>query len=265
MTNLITRTNGDPFATEGNAKCARTWKGLTHTHEVIQHGGGWVLREKQSGAAVTLQPGDYIATKDLTEDEYHAVARAFMAAGATDTGIDLSDVGDLLGWDVRDNEFYHGSDDSYYKQEVFTGRQLTLSQILSATNAGGGVDQDNDTTIDSQQQMKPTMHITDLLFQARKERDAAQSRYEQVMADHRATYPWLVIEERADQPSEDMSDPANWLAGDIVEPINDSTNYFKGSHVKIHSFDKDGDLILENDADKRIGWGKHHFRFVRRP
>jgi len=50
MTNLIARNNGEPFATEGNAKCARTWKGLTHTHEVIQHGGGWVLREKQSDA-----------------------------------------------------------------------------------------------------------------------------------------------------------------------------------------------------------------------
>jgi len=142
MTNLITRTNGEPFATKANAKGARTRMGFADTHDVIQHGGGWVLSERQNDEKqvdepVTLQPGDYIATKDLSEYGYYAVARAFMAAGATNTGIDLSDVSDLLGWDVRDDEFYHGSDHPYYKQEVFTGRQLTLSQILGATNAGG--------------------------------------------------------------------------------------------------------------------------------
>jgi len=56
MTNLITRTNGEPFATEFDAKLERIELGLTDTHEVIQHGGGWVMSEKQSDAAVTLQP-----------------------------------------------------------------------------------------------------------------------------------------------------------------------------------------------------------------
>lgn len=31
---------------------------------------------------ITLQPGDYVSTKGMTEDECHAVARAFMAARA---------------------------------------------------------------------------------------------------------------------------------------------------------------------------------------
>ena len=38
--------------------------------------------------SVTLQPGDFVLTKGMTEDEYHAVAAAFMAAGAEKYGND---------------------------------------------------------------------------------------------------------------------------------------------------------------------------------
>ena len=138
MINLIARNNGEPFATELDAKLERTWLGLTHTHEVIQHGGGWVLREKQSGAeqdgsAVTLQPGDYIATEGLSEDDYHAVAEAFMAAGAG-KGEYPSDgqFYPYFGWREKIDNLYHG-----YNGSGWGERQLTLSQILSATNAVG--------------------------------------------------------------------------------------------------------------------------------
>lgn len=108
----------------------------------------------------------------------------------------------------------------------------------------------------------PQQHLADQLEAALSALEQAQSEVDRLQAEYRAAYPKIHGEV---VPTEDMSDPANWRAGDVVEPINDSTNYLKGIHVKIHSFDKDGDLILENDADKRIGWGKHHFRFVRRP
>ena len=135
---------------------------------------------------ITLQPGDYIATEGLSEDDYHAVAEAFMAAGATNAGIDLSDVGDLLGWDVRDNELYHGSDDSYYKQEVFTGRQLTLSQILSATNAGKPAPKETTT---EEQQPIPQQHLADQLEAALVALEHAQSEVDRLQAEYRAAYP----------------------------------------------------------------------------
>jgi len=86
----------------------------------------------------------------------------------------------------------------------------TEANAKGATNAGG----------DNPRPEEKTMHLTDLLYQARQERDDAQAKYERVLADHRATYPWLVIEEKQPQPADDMTDPANWRAGDIVECVN---------------------------------------------
>lgn len=89
---------------------------------------------------ITLQPGDYIATKDLSEDDYHAVARAFMAAGCPE--YEVADYAyarhSSMGWARQGDKImglYHGGD-------MFFTRQLTLTQILNATNAGGQVEKE---------------------------------------------------------------------------------------------------------------------------
>ena len=308
MKNLITRTNGDPFATEGNAKCARTWKGLTHTHEVIQHGGGWVLREKQSGAeqdgsAVTLQPGDYIATEGLSEDDYHAVAEAFMAAGAG-KGEYPSDgqFYPYFGWREKIDNLYHG-----YNGSGWGERQLTLSQIMNATNAGGAADkQDNDGWIENtgtcpvergaridvryrdgvenigvmalltggeaegsnsertavtfaiidsdsrithyrlrqdsetktehttetttEEKPMPQQHLADQLESALAALEHAQSEVNRLQAEYRAAYPKI---NREVVLTEDMTDPANWRAGDVVTSGESNTDIEAGGNYEL--------------------------------
>jgi|TARA_R100000084_G_C4651121_1_gene149747 ABC-type transport system substrate-binding protein len=269
MINLITRTNGDPFDTEGNAKWARTWKGLTHTHEVIQHGGGWVLREKQSdanqdGSAVTLQPGDYIATKDLTEDDYHAVAEAFMAAGAG-KGEYPSDgqFYPYFGWREKIDNLYHG-----YNGSGWGERQLTLSQILSATNAGGAVEHDTTTEPTTEEQHMPQQHLADQLEAALSALEHAQYEVDRLQAEYRAAYPKIHGEV---VPTEDMSDPANWRAGDVIQFISHGGCFTHGEEYIVRDprdpDDDDFDLI-DDDGDIHA-WdfapAGENFRFVRRP
>jgi len=259
MINLITRTNGDPFATEGNAKCARTWKGLTHTHEVIQHGGGWVLREKQSGAeqdgsAVTLQPGDYIATEGLSEDDYHTVARAFMAAGADENEYDKDDImpdrWDLFGWNGDDGLAHWDSPNSFEGSP----RQLTLTQILSATNAG------NNTT-EPKTEAAP-MHLADQLEAALSALEKAQSEVDRLQAEYRVAYPKIHGEV---VPSEDMSDPSNWRAGDVVKAIGYGADITMGREYTITGFDSDEDPVIVDDSGDEEPRYPDNFRFVRRP
>ena len=274
MTNLITRTNGEPFATESNAKGARTRMGLNDTHDVIQHGGGWVLSEMQGeqdqgDAAVTLQPGDYIATKGLTEDEYHAVARAFMAAGAEeneyDKDDDMPDFWALFGWGGC-NGLAH-----WEVAESFGGdtRQLTLSQVLGATNAGAATQPEEPTT---EQQHMPQQHLADQLEAALMALEHAQSEVDRLQAEYRAAYPKIHGEVVL---SEDMTDPANWRAGDVVECIDSDFKWVRESGVSLGqevTLDEDIDRSeLEQGGVAVIARGyKYHmehqaFRFVHRP
>ncbi len=250
MTNLITRTNGDPFATEGNAKCARTWKGLTHTHEVIQHGGGWVLREKQSGAeqdgsAVTLQPGDYIATEGLSEDDYHAVAEAFMAAGAG-KGEYPSDgqFYPYFGWREKIDNLYHG-----YNGSGWGERQLTLSQILSATNAGCGAEPETTAEPTAEEQPMPQQHLADQLEAALVALEHAQSEVDRLQSEYRAAYPKI----HGEVAIKNHVSLEKWVAGDIVVSAISDYGFTAGKTYRLHK-DEYGDLGVTDDVgDKQYG------------
>ena len=78
---------------------------------------------------ITLRPGDYVRTKGMTEEQYHAVAKAFMEAGARDDG-DVcfekhKDDPSFLGWDERDWELW----DCSLLPRGFL-RELTIDQII---------------------------------------------------------------------------------------------------------------------------------------
>lgn len=101
-----------------------------------------------SNGRVTLQRGDYIATNDLTEDEYHAVARAFMAAGAGKGEYQYDNYYTperAFGIDNRSNSLFHGRPGTDGDVLSLCGRQLTLSQILNARNAGCSVEPETTT------------------------------------------------------------------------------------------------------------------------
>lgn len=201
---------------------------------------------------VTLQPGDYVATEGMTEDDYHAVAQAFMAAGANKGeypnaryafGTNL----ECFGVKLKDFSLYHGDKSG---SAFDNGRELTVDQVLNAANARRWPEAD--------------MHITDKLCKARKERDEAQARYDQALAEHREAYPWLAIEERK-QPADDMSDPANWRAGDFISSIGNHPDLTDGKLYQVLSMDSDNDPVIDDDADKGIARTASCFRFYHRP
>lgn len=253
MTNPILRTNGEPFATRANAKGAATRLGIEN-YEIVKHGDGWAIVE-QSGdnAPVTLQPGDYIATAGLTKDDAERVVQSFLNAGCAESTIS-SEIGTFprLGWDVRDNTVYSHS------EMFFQGRQLTLTQVLNATNAGTTTDEESTP---EQERPMPQQHLTDQLEAALAALDDAQKTVERLRDEYRAAYPRIHGEEK---PTEDMTDPSNWRAGDVVECVGGIMSYKKGEQVDIESLDSKGRPVMKQDGIKSEGWGPDYFRFVRR-
>jgi len=217
------------------------------------------------GNQVTLQPGDYIATEGLTVADYHAVAAAFHTAGAiqfgdSDKRIDYS----FVGWH---NGKFQGLGGQLEPRDG--DRQLTLSQILNATNAGGSAEPEEPTT---EQQPMPQQHLADQLEAALMALEHAQSEVDRLQAEYRAAYPKIHGEVVL---SEDMTDPANWRAGDVVECIDSDFKWVRESGVSLGqevTLDEDIDRSeLEQGGVAVIARGyKYHmehqaFRFVRRP
>lgn len=94
---------------------------------------------------IKLQPGDYVSTEGMTEEQYHAVCKAFMDAGAEsgEYGKPISDWG-YIGWAIpaytNSNitqsgifRFSKASHDGYFKRI----RLLTINQILCSDNTEG--------------------------------------------------------------------------------------------------------------------------------
>ena len=84
---------------------------------------------------VTLQPGDYVCTKGMTQEQYYAVVSKFMAAGVDQNSYDYSyakyagdGVVSYLGWDSRDDELW----DCRHVAARFDGRGLTVEQVLGS-------------------------------------------------------------------------------------------------------------------------------------
>jgi len=244
---IITRTNGQPFATEASARQQLSAKGLKGTHEVVPHGGGYALVPiSRTSDPITLQPGDHVSTEGMTEDQYHAVARAFMAAGAKKgQRAPEWDQYPFLGWDARDRTLYAQAD---ALPLCWTGRHLTIAQVLAATNANP---QPEPTTTPSP--------ITTLLA-ARKARDEAEQAYQAALEVVRNELPGYVLAEvgvdMAAGPDktiiggEDMTDPENWREGDVLIAEIDKLDIREGNFYTVRA-DSDGDLYFVDDAGDR--------------
>jgi len=94
----ITRTNGQPFATEASARQQLTAKGLQGTHEVVSHGGGYALVPKQPEAkpepATTPSPITTLLTARKARNEAEAAYQAALEAVRNELpGYVLAEVG----------------------------------------------------------------------------------------------------------------------------------------------------------------------------
>jgi hypothetical protein len=73
------------------------------------------------------------------------------------------------------------------------------------------------------------------------------------------------------EPVEDMTDPANWKAGDVVECIKSRAALTKGRAYTLtptmsgKAHDGDGDVRVRDDDGARIHYSSTHFRWVSRP
>jgi hypothetical protein len=264
---IITRTNGQPYATESSARQQLAAKGLQDTHEVARHGGGYALVPiSRTSDPITLQPGDHVSTEGMTEDQYHAVARAFMAAGAKKgQRAPEWDQYPFLGWDARDRTLYAQAD---ALPLCWTGRHLTIAQVLAATNAN--------PQPEAQPEATATPSPITTLLAARKARDEAESAYQAAFEVVRNELPGYVLTEvgvdMAAGPDktiiggEYMTDPANWRAGDVVECVEPGCDLTVGKLYTVKKVLSSTDirLVCDDNDDYPIRMPQK-FRFHHRP
>ena len=189
---------------------------------------------------IILRPGDYVLTEGASPTEMELVEKAFLNAGCEGSSW-KSPLGTYpcMGWDIRDNTFYSNSE--YF----FKGRQLTIAQVLNAVNA-------EPAEPEQQTEQEPIMQpsLADQLETALADLDDAQQAVDRLRDEYRAAYPLIhgVVE-----PKKDMSDPANWRAGDLITSLEERTDITKGKQYVFDGIDEDGDysILKDDDGDYR--------------
>lgn len=292
---------------------------------------------------ITLKPGDYVRTEGMTEEQYHAVAKAFMDAGCWKPRFKSWLGSELIGWDKRDNEFIGRGDLIYVRCEELTGRELTIAQILGTEpDADGWIEwhggecpvekgdvidvrfRDEDEhcelevyghrlssehweheedpgdiiayRIHQPEQEEAPMTIEQLLTKANKHAAKAQehrdkaANHERKADEHEAKrvelveqarqlMPGYTLEISADwerdveeQPTEDMADPSNWKAGDVVECVSEhaGVGLSEGGRYKLREecrpYPNGPRASVEaDDNGKKNGHDARYFRWISRP
>ena len=267
---------------------------------------------------ITPRPGDYVRTEGMTEEQYHAVAKAFMAAGAQGDAREYNIVrkGYAVGWSAKWGGF--GCEYRPLSGEHFL-RQLTIAQILGTEPDadgwiewhGGECPVEKGTLVDARyraddpssreladdlrwihidmggdiiayrihqpEQEEAPMTIEQLLTKANKHAAKAakhEAKREALIKQARTLMPegWrlegggLVV-----QPGEDMTNPANWKAGDVVECIMGRSGLTKGVRYALRPtiygaiYDEDEDVCVIDDVGDNSHYHANRFKWISRP
>lgn len=188
---------------------------------------------------VTLRPGDYVSTNGMSEADYHAVAEAFMKAGASKgeyPDIILKNEYSEFGWCDRHGALWHQGGPRNING-YFEGRQLTIAQVLGTTAATA-----------------PTTAFDTLIEAARKRNEARESLQEAerefqsaLDAANAELGEGFEIRERT-EPEEDMTDPENWRVGDVLECVKPAVGLTMGGMYTLEIDPNDGELSFRDDA-----------------
>lgn len=272
MQDVIVKKNGEPYASEAVARQQRSAMYMEKTHEVVPYRGGYGLKLVVSEAPITLRPGDYVSTEGVTEDQYHAVAKAFMAAGAKSAeypDVRLAmDKGIIPGFGWRpDKGLYHGQLGRDSSEWGDSRRLLTIAQVLSATNACGPRDEPIEyspaTPID-------TLHAAERqLLDAQEALRSAEAVFGEAMDAVRAELGGSFTLTHEAQEVRDLP-PEEWQEGDVVECVQNSTCFTESKTYVVDAKEIGGesngrvDIKADDDGDESCP-PRSYFKFHHRP
>lgn len=268
MQYVIVKRNGEPYASEAVARQQILVKGLSATHEARMYGKGWAIMRVGSAReeSINLQPGDYVSTEGMTEDQYHAVAKAFIAAGASEREYPQWTFAkdaylNAFGWD--------GSGLFHHDVEGVCGfkRKLTIAQVLSATNARGPRDEPIEhspaTPID-------TLHAAERqLLDAQEALRSAEAVFGEAMDAVRAELGGSFTLTHEAQEVRDLP-PEEWQEGDVVECVKNRLYFTEGKTYVVDAKEIGGesngrvDIKADDDGDKSCP-SRSDFKFHHRP
>lgn len=194
---------------------------------------------------VTLKPGDYVSTDRMSREQYDKIVEIMRTLGANDYHAYPSHAGRNGHFLMWDNENDIDAGPSIHR---CSGRHLTVDQVLTATNAGG--EPDTLTTIlqsaaDHDAKAKHHAAEHDRLMQ--QAREMLPDGWRLVRAEDMPGSPSLTIVD-----GQDMSDPANWREGDVVECVK--SPYEGGSHFGDGEF-RVGSTYKINEVDGTDEYG----------
>lgn len=247
---------------------------------------------------VALRPGDYVSTEGMTEEQYHAVAEAFMAAGAKEGEYPewrFARNGYIhgFGWDLSGELYHHDFEKGrgYWAEHGDACRRLTIGQVLNATNANPSTSEAVeclDGSDDHTPSVIGTLHAAKRqLDEARDAEAVAEAVMQEAMDAVRAELgDGFVLSEAAQctgladhvhpggsagattAPDPRDLPPEEWREGDVLEaaPGILRTDMHYGGEYEFLGFDEAGDALVKADDVGHANWAPPRFlRFRHRP
>jgi len=202
--------------------------------------------------AITLQRGDYVSTKHMTDEVYKWVAEAFDNAGCPRFAPGNKGIGEYLQWD-NDDDLVARLTCCYLDEPK---RLLSVGEVLNATNAKPKENQ---------------MSSIDNLIKARESYEESKVELQKALEKVREEYPWLQVDIREDVQVESLEQPKDlpwteWKKGDIVEFVGSDRDFTAGKQYLVWKYAGTVNHYVEDDdGDRRSlkAWHKD-FKFKRR-
>lgn len=196
----------------------------------------------------------YVDVSGWTKEEVKQAAEVFKeAVGAAEIG------------DLRVSSEYHYL---YYNKEdgvIWVGRDYHLGRdgsTVSLTKSDFFSLAQNTSKNDDSHDLIQSLKMADkALLEAQKAYEKALNDVRQELGDG-----WVV--ERKERVVEDMTDPANWKPGDLIECLDNSIGggFTEGKRYTYSGVTEYGSCgVMEDDVGDSNGWSYEYFKWHSRP